>query len=58
MWNARIEGQQHKLICSDCGEGFDFRVDIRKHQNPSLKQCPGAFQSTRYTAIGGIARGK
>lgn len=58
MYSKQIKGREHKLICSDCGEGFDFRIDMHKHQDPSLKQCPGAFWSTRYTAIGGIARGK
>lgn len=58
MYSKQIKGGEHKLICSDCGEGFSFRSDMRKHQDPNLKQCPGAFQSTRYTAIGGIARGK
>ena len=58
MYHTGIQGRQHKLICSDCDEGFDFRIEIHRHQDPHLKQCPGAFQSTAYTAMGGIARGK
>lgn len=58
MYSEGFKDRERKLICSDCGEGFDFRIEIRKHQDPNLKQCPGAFQSTAYTAMGGIARGK
>lgn len=58
MYSEGIKGRERKLICSDCGEGFDFRIEMLKHQNNTYKQCPGKFQSTRYTAMGGIARGK
>ncbi|ALO94127.1 hypothetical protein SHL15_2994 [Streptomyces hygroscopicus subsp. limoneus] len=58
MYSEGIKGRERKLICSDCGEGFDFRIEMHKHQDPKLKQCTGAFYSTRYTAITGIARGK
>lgn len=58
MYSTRIRDGQRKLICSNCGEGFDFRIEMLKHQDLWLKQCPGAFQSTAYTAIGGIARGR
>lgn len=58
MYSEGIKGGQHKFICSYCGEGFDFWIVMQKHKDPMLKQCPGAFQSTQYTAIGGIARGK
>lgn len=53
MYYEGIQGRQHKLICSDCGEGFDFRIEIRKHQDPTLKQCTGAFWSRSYTAFSG-----
>lgn len=58
MYSEGIKGRERKLLCDDCGEGFDFRIEMHKHQDPKLKQCPGAFWSTRYTAHTGIARGK
>ncbi|MGX9889107.1 hypothetical protein [Streptomyces xylophagus] len=58
MYSEGIKGREHKLICSDCGEAFSFRIEMHKHQDPKLKQCPGVFWSRRYTATTGIARGK
>lgn len=58
MHSEGIKGRERKLVCSHCGEGFDFWIEMQKHQDPMLKQCPGSFWSTRHTAIGGIARGK
>ena len=58
MYSEGIVNGQRKLICSDCKQPLDSKADALRHGDPMLKYCPGRFQSTQYTAIGSIARGK